>query len=222
MAVAIPGFPHVQQHLSWDCGLACVEAVASWRGSAPLPALVPLFPDCSVWTIDLALLLVEQAAVPPSDLRFSTTCAGVNSAHAGKAFYTRLVDDTPRVTAQFDRAVAAGLSIAVETLDANVIRRNLSSLSSVFVCLLDLRWIACQACGTLHKALQFSFAGHYVVLHGYRSDDDVLLFMDPAAPCAACCMPFAAFERARSSDGTDADVIEVAVAAPLREAGTIT
>lgn len=206
-------FPKVSQLFSWDCGLACVDAIASSRGLRGLStrSLAAAFPDQSVWTIDLAILLIERAAIPSSDVRFTTTCAGVNPAHAGKAFYSRIADDAPRVAAQFSRARDLGLRIVAEALEADFVRTRLVSRAAHFVCLLDLRWIACLDCGTPHRALQFSFAGHFVVLHSYDVASCCVGFMDPAAPCRACRMPWADFARAWASDGTDSDAIEVSV-----------
>lgn len=212
-------FPHASQLETWDCGLACVEAVARSRDAREpsTRSMAAAFPDHSVWTIDLAILLVEQVGVPVADLRFTTTCAGVNPAHAAKAFYAGLGKDAPRVAAQFTRARDSGLRITVEALGADYVQARVASRSAVFVCLLDLRWIACLECGTPHRALQFSFAGHFVVLHAYDAPSSTVSFMDPAAPCVACRMPWADFARAWASDGTDDDALEVAV--PARATG---
>ena len=77
----------------------------------------------------------------------------------------------------------AGVQIVVEIIDVIYVRQQLVANSAVFVCLLDLRWMSCLDCGTPSRALQFSFAGHFVVLHGYDAAVDTFLYMDPAAPC---------------------------------------
>ena len=182
---------HTKQLLSWDCGLACVEALAKtrlWpvREPSELPTaevLAAKFPDGRVWTIDVVLLLVQYAFIPLTSIRFSTKCPGVNPLHKGKPFYEGLELDSPRVVSQFARALEMGVAIAVESLELDYFRRKLFTGAAVFLCLLDLRWLNCIDCGTPSRALQFTFAGHFVILYGYDFDGGYIFYMDPAADC---------------------------------------
>lgn len=223
-------FPHVLQKESWDCGLACIEAIAERLGKSC--ELARALPDQSVWTIDLVLYLLERVSLPPRSVRFATTCAGVNPDLLTLSFYSsRLTLDAPRVTKEFERARSMGVDISVEALSLDHIQRKLTERRAVYLVLLDLRWMECKTCGSPLRALQFSFAGHYVVLHDYRQDDDTLVYMDPAASCSerppitklcadvssffpgshadACCMSTRVFDIARQSKGTDQDIIEI-------------
>jgi hypothetical protein len=56
------------------------------------------------------------------------------------------------------------------------------------------------------------FAGHYILFVGYDPDTDGFLYRDPGTMEALCVMDGDEVERARSSPGTDHDVIVVRVA----------
>ncbi len=144
---------------------------------------------------------------------------------------------------------------------------RLERQDAVFIALLDLRHISCSSCTLPHvnTLFNFSYAGHYVILTGFRREEATIEFMDPAvASCkypiattregkgrdtraapertlnptrfmppdftsmaraflpsvpiaAPCTMRIEVFEKARSSAGTDDDILELPW--PLRLGG---
>jgi uncharacterized protein YneR len=174
--------PNVKQLFSWDCGLACVVAVRSLHGGLSCPTLLASlaesFPDKSVWTIDLALLLHST-----NKIRFYTVYAGVNPTHASMGFYEHLSRDEPRITKAFQTADVLGVEIRLESIGLDYICDRLAAGLAVFIVLVDLRWLRCLRCTSSLRMLQFFYAGHYVLLWRYNRATRTLLYMDPAAAC---------------------------------------
>ncbi len=83
----------------------------------------------------------------------------------------------------------------------------------MFICLVDLRKLICKDCGKLdpRHLLQFTFAGHYVVLLGYSFERDEIEYMDPGAGKDRCFIDASQLDQARRVVGTDEDIIEIGV-----------
>ena len=230
--------PHVRQTYSWDCGLACVASVlannrksdssetaaasaarhhAALTAAATAAASDAALADTtvtappSVWTIDLAIILLNAGLSPRY---FTTEPAGANPGHAAMPFYSAtFARDEQRVRRLFAEGRARGLRVIEGSVpDAYMPSRLIDGSATVFIVLLDLRWLQCRDCadGGRESALPlFSYAGHYVVVTGYRPADDEFEFMDPAKPGPRCFMASSLFHRARRSTGTDEDILEI-------------
>jgi len=89
-----------RQRASWDCGLACADGVLRAAGARALPdALWARVERAgrSVWTVDVAELLARRGL----GLTLYTALAGVDPAHARRAFYGSLDRDEERVPRKF-------------------------------------------------------------------------------------------------------------------------
>jgi Guanylylate cyclase len=215
-----------------------LEKAASSAASieAAYEALLPLVENSAggngVWSIELALALQEilkSRRITPS---FHSTLLGINESHGALSFYSKgdtLAADKPRVEALFDKAKAAGLPMYQHKKPLDVICDKLSKKEAIFIALIDLRRLRCQRClpflGT--GSFQFVFAGHYVLLLDYDYKSDSFRYLDPAKPRLLlhssssaehphcnCVMLASDFEAARTSIGTDEDLIEI----PLKPA----
>ncbi|RYG40899.1 hypothetical protein EON68_03685, partial [archaeon] len=218
--------PHVRQAAGWDCGLAVATSVllATQRASpaaaprvttragakaaaaAVYADLLSKVPSDSVWTIDVARLLASAGVA----LRLYTSVCGINPSHGRLAWYASVLEqDSDRVVAAFDAAVAEGMQVVGTPPEVDYICAQLHSGDVWFVALCDARHIACSKCWLRANMFQFTFAGHYLLLTGYSYATDEIEYMDPAASAARCYMDAATFFRAWHSDGTDDDLIEI-------------
>lgn len=237
----------VRQERAWDCGIAsssmilrslpallhlsgadaegdggssAVAAATERHGSLTLEALTRELGLESVWTIDVAFLLAAHGAATT----FHTTTLGANESFSDMDFYKKeLVADGERVNAMFERAAEAGVAVVEHRLSLDDIRARLLARRSVFIVLTDLRCLTCTRCmfKNLTRYLQFSFAGHYVVVCDYDADRDEYAYKDPASSAETCWIRTEDLEAARSSFGTDDDIVEVHLdrtGGPLRRA----
>ena len=91
----------------------------------------------SVWTIDLAYLLVEYGV----DVQFWTDCTFVDeSEYSGEAFYaSSLAKDTKRVNRLLGAAAAEGVNVARRTLTAAELWNLMSEEETLVIALVDER-----------------------------------------------------------------------------------
>ena len=214
--------PHVRQSHSWDCGLACVGALLAARNAAssttgsPLrthaslvaAALATIAP--SVWTIDLAAILLECGVAPTM---YTTAPDGAPPAHAALAFYAAHFErDVPRVAARFTECRARGLRVIEGSLTREHLRARLLE-GALFIALVDMRWVDCRDCAPAPGFVPpcFTYAGHYVVVTRYCEARGGFEYMDPSKDAPRCFIDSDAFDRARRSAGTDEDLLEISL-----------
>jgi hypothetical protein len=220
--------PRVRQTYNWDCGLACI---ASLLGGADLRDLHERAVTRSIWSVDLALLL-RGAGVPV--IFYTIAPDEVPSAHAALTFYAgpTFATEAARVRQAFADARALGVAVRATSLPLEYIVSRLRARTHVFIALLDLRWVRCTRCHRpterrrtsardagsplsqlgVRTITQTEFAGHYVLLTGYDEANGLVEAMDPAgSSCERCWLPVDALERGRRAQGTDEDLLEVAV-----------
>lgn len=221
------GCAHVQQALTWDCGLACAEmalrALGLWReaqhSQLALRALVAS-PSNSVWTIDVCLMLHALGA---RALALHTLVAGVAPGHAALAYYAGALDggggEGARIVAAFAQAAALGLPVrAPSALPASHLAERLQRRSHAYIALVDLRLMQCEACGEGHSPTELArlarpheYWGHFVLLYGFDAASGRVSYLDPSALASprGCAMAGAALHAARCAQGTDQDLIEI-------------
>lgn len=171
--VAAAALMHVQQQHSWDCGLACAQMILNSAGASTThDELSSGVENNSVWTIDVALALARRGVVA---VTYHTSLAGVNPAHRHLSFYTEFDVDAARIPPLFDEAVRLGVVISEARLPLSTIVDRLARHRSVFIVLVDLRHMTCATCAAPHPAtlLQFTYAGHYVLVTGFRKANRV-------------------------------------------------
>jgi hypothetical protein len=226
---------HVQQQLTWDCGLACAEMalrlLGLWRegrhSQLALRALVAS-PCNSVWTIDVCLML---RALGARALTLHTLVAGVDPSHAALAYYAGAAlgargGEGERITAAFAQAAALGLPVrAPSALPAAHLAERLQRRSHAYIALVDLRLMQCEACGEGHSPTELArlarpheYWGHYVLLYGCDAASGRVSYLDPSALASprGCAMAGAALHAARCAQGTDQDLIEIELPAAPR------
>ena len=164
----------------------------------------------SIWTVDLAHLLTRYGCV----VFFSTLTVGANPAFSSEYFYKgQLSADRARVERLFGEAEQAGIGLRIGSLTWQDLRNYLQRGDCLVIVLVDkwkLREGARCCCGLVEPG----YAGHYIVLSGFREDTSMFVIQDPAcsSPCKA--MTSACLDKARQSFGTDEDVLIVSRVRP--------
>jgi hypothetical protein len=236
---------YVAQQLRWDCGLACAEMALKhlglWRAEHftehTLRDLV-CSPANSVWTIDLLLALHSLGA---RRLALHTLVAGVDPAHAALPYYAGSLGEGggdaagseaaaaaagsgggehARITSAFARAGELGLRVcAPSPLSPAHIAERLQRGSHIYLALVDIRLMRCEACGAEHSNSELAalphdgYWGHYVLLYGCDGATGRVSYLDPSprASPLGCAIGSAALHAARCAVGTDQDIVELEV-----------
>lgn len=200
----------VLQHHTWDCGLACVLMILRPLGHPTLtiPQLTQQAQTQSIWTIDLACLLLHY--LPRHRFIFYTSFAGINPLEDNQKDVERVrgLFETNR---QWVREVNVGL---------RELKQAVSGMEAVVILLVDGRRLECLCCGRHHQRSWSSwmaahlrgtkcsgFVGHYILLLAYIPSLDVFLYRDPGLPEEFCLASAPTIEVARSRPGTDTDCI---------------
>ncbi|XP_043851373.1 protein GUCD1 isoform X2 [Dromiciops gliroides] len=181
--------PIVQQLYHWDCGLACSRMVLRYLklledDAAFEQALQELQLTRSIWTIDLAYLMRHFGARH----RFCTRTLGVDKGYRNQSFYRRHFDaEESRVNQLFERASAC--KVLVEKCPVK------------YCCFLPMG----QKCFCRGPEYQ----GHFIVLCGYNRASESIFYNNPAYADRMCSTSVSNFEEARTSYGTDEDILFV-------------
>lgn len=168
----------------------------------------------SVWTIDLALICVHYK------IRhlFATITLGVDKGYSGKGFYrSHFSNDEIRVNNLFENASSLGITLEKRSMSIEELCRPLSS-GNLIITLVDWSFLSCKWCN--HKCIAAprfkclrrrfsSYQGHFIVVCGYDLNDRVVYYKNPSYREELCCSTIDHFNEARSSYGTDEDIIIV-------------
>lgn len=156
----------VDQQDNFDCGIACVLAIIeSLQESADRKTrdqLLEAVGTTSVWTVDLALLLVTECGF--SDVEFFTILDQANPMHGELAYYSKnnnWTDESKRVEAAFERARSTpGLQMTVASQPLSTVLGWLED--SVVIMLVDSLLLDCVSCdecrGDLNELLPSEIA----------------------------------------------------------------
>lgn len=210
--------PHVEQGLSWDCGVSCVAMV--------LPAdqrnylLVNRDQigqeegyNQSTWTIDLCYLLRRFGV----DHQYATVTLGVNPMFQKECYYKKSLQwDFQRVEERFRDAASKGLAVCQRSTTTSELLEHLSRGFPVIV-LVDHGQLHCDSCQKNRIVSKVAgvfaryapYQGHYIVLCGYRLGERRFLYRNPSKTERLCTVTFETLDRARKRLGTDEDVIFV-------------
>mmetsp|Transcript_82297 Transcript_82297/g.160583 ORF Transcript_82297/g.160583 Transcript_82297/m.160583 type:complete len:420 (-) Transcript_82297:206-1465(-) len=208
--------PHVRQHYSWDCGVACVRMVLSYLGNPrSSQELIDLLGTRSVWTIDLAVLL-RRVGGPQLRFLFCTAALGAEDSHSELDMYRSDFDkDERRVNDLFRSAPALGVAYAQVTLEARDLVRLLVTGRVLLLVLLDVRLVRNRHAQLLASVMMAPgssrYTGHYVVVCGYDPNSRQYTYLDPAQAPALFAIDADDLDSARTSVGTDEDVIVIEV-----------
>ncbi|KAL1433605.1 hypothetical protein MTO96_012434 [Rhipicephalus appendiculatus] len=178
--------PHVEQTLSWDCGVSCVAMVLSAEQRSDLLLNRDQIGreegyHQSTWTIDLCYLLRRFGV----DHVYATVTLGVNPMFQKECYYKKSLQwDFQRVEDRFRDAASHGLTVCQRKT------RVVAKMAGVF-------------------ARYAPYQGHYIVLCGYKLKERKFLYRNPSKSDRLCSVTFETLDRARKRLGTDEDVIFV-------------
>uniref|UniRef100_A0A1E1X6I1 Putative guanylylate cyclase n=1 Tax=Amblyomma aureolatum TaxID=187763 RepID=A0A1E1X6I1_9ACAR len=210
--------PHVEQSLSWDCGVSCVAMVLPADQRSYLLANRDHIGQeegyhQSTWTIDLCYLLRRFGV----DHLYATVTLGVNPMFQKECYYKKSLQwDFQRVEDRFRDAASKGLAVCQRSTTTSELLEHLSRGLPVIV-LVDHGQLHCDSCqknrivskvaGVLARYAPYQ--GHYVVLCGYRLRERRFIYRNPSKTERLCTITFETLDRARKRLGTDEDVIFV-------------
>lgn len=229
-SVCIQSVEHCQQNSNWDCGLSCVLMALS--GSRQLEAVVKIKSDIeevcqsqgfghSTWTIDLCYLMRHFAP----DLRFAytTVTMGVDPGYEGQVFYNKILQrDAARVNERFTKAEDNDIIVKEASVTVQDMVDHVASGGTCIV-LTNANLLSCESCNffslcmrneatpchILLKKCTAPYQGHYVLVVGYDLPRKKIIYRNPTLCDKECVMSFANFDEARTSYGTDEDVVFV-------------
>ncbi|XP_054714945.1 protein GUCD1-like [Uloborus diversus] len=209
---------HVQQHLSWDCGISAVMMVLRDEDRSFMKENLDAISReegfyKSTWTIDLAYLLHKFGVRH----MYATVTLGVNPGYSQEDFYQQVLKkDADRINEKFLTAAVNGVKVEKRSVNIEEILLHLESGNPAIV-LVNANLLFCDTCHTKKCLMQmlsccnssFSYQGHYIVLCGYDKRETKVLYRNPSVFNKVCQMPYDSFELARKSFGTDEDVLFV-------------
>ncbi|TEA23465.1 hypothetical protein DBR06_SOUSAS910144, partial [Sousa chinensis] len=213
--------PIIQQLYHWDCGLACSRMVLRYLGqlddSEFESALQELRLTRSIWTIDLAYLMRHFGVRH----RFCTQTLGVDKGYKNQSFYRKHFDtEETRVNQLFAQAKACKVLVEKCTVSVQDIQAHLAQ-GHVAIVLVNSGVLHCDLCSSPVKYCCFApsghrcfcrtpdYQGHFIVLRGYNRATGCIFYNNPAYADRMCSTSISNFEEARTSYGTDEDILFV-------------
>ncbi|XP_055405697.1 protein GUCD1 isoform X2 [Bubalus kerabau] len=214
--------PIIQQLYHWDCGLACSRMVLRYLGQLDDAeferALQELRLTRSIWTIDLAYLMRRFGVRH----RFCTQTLGVDKGYRNQSFYRKHFDtEETRVNQLFAQAktckVLVEKWVSVQDIQAHLAQGH------VAIVLVNSGVLRCDLCSSPPKYCCFTpsgprcfcrspdYQGHFIVLRGYSRAAGCVFYNNPAYADRMCSASISNFEEARTSYGTDEDILFVYV-----------
>lgn len=213
--------PTIQQLYHWDCGLACSRMVLRYLGQLDdgefENALQELQLTRSIWTIDLAYLMRHFGVRH----RFCTQTLGVDKGYKNQSFYRKHFDtEETRVNQLFAQAKACKVQVEKCTVSVQDIQAHLAQ-GHVAIVLVNSGVLHCELCSSPVKYCCFTprghrcfcrapdYQGHFIVLRGYNRATGCIFYNNPAYADRMCSTSISNFEEARTSYGTDEDILFV-------------
>ncbi|XP_068845761.1 protein GUCD1 isoform X1 [Capricornis sumatraensis] len=216
--------PVIQQLFHWDCGLACSRMVLRYLGQLDDAeferALQELRLTRSIWTIDLAYLMRRFGVRH----RFCTQTLGVDKGYKNQSFYRKHFDtEETRVNQLFAQAKTCKVLVEKCRVSMQDIQAHLAQ-GHVAIVLVNSGVLHCDLCSSPPKYCCFApsgprcfcrspdYQGHFIVLRGYSRAAGCVFYNNPAyADPGMCSASISNFEEARTSYGTDEDILFVYV-----------
>ncbi|XP_040460380.1 protein GUCD1 isoform X1 [Falco naumanni] len=211
--------PVIQQLYHWDCGLACSRMVLQYLNHLDndefQKAIQELQLTKSIWTIDLAYLMRHFGVKH----KFCTQTLGVDKGYKNQSFYRKHFDtEENRVNQLFAQAKACKVLVEKCTVTVQDIQNHLSQ-GHIAIVLVNAVLLLCDLCSSPVKYCCFlpigqkcfcrnpDYQGHFIVLCGYNKASGSIYYNNPAYADRTCCTSISNFEEARTSYGTDEDIL---------------
>uniref|UniRef100_A0A8C3QUA8 Guanylyl cyclase domain containing 1 n=28 Tax=Passeriformes TaxID=9126 RepID=A0A8C3QUA8_9PASS len=211
--------PVIQQLYHWDCGLACSRMVLQYLNHLDndefQKAIQELQLTKSIWTIDLAYLMRHFGVRH----KFCTQTLGVDKGYKNQSFYRKHFDtEENRVNQLFAQAKDCKVLVEKCTVTVQDIQNHLSQ-GHIAIVLVNAVLLLCDLCSSPVKYCCFlpigqkcfcrspDYQGHFIVLCGYNKASGSIYYNNPAYADRTCCTSISNFEEARTSYGTDEDIL---------------
>ncbi|XP_059611942.1 protein GUCD1 [Phlebotomus argentipes] len=203
---------HYRQCYDWDCGLSCIlmilpdEKRRFFAENFSQVCSEEGFGN-STWTIDLCYVLKRFGVRH----KYLTSTIGVNVGYSQHCYYDKILHkDSERVTHRFRSAQDQGIVLEERQITSDALIRHLA-LNGPAILLTNASLLPCDICKSNKLRLclpwKTSFKGHYIVVCGYILTLRKFFFRNPAMKDHLCMTSFANLHEARTSYGTDDDVI---------------
>ena len=232
---------HYKQRMNWDCGLSCVLMCLSDDERQEILKDVPKL--CkeegfghSTWTIDLCYLFRSQ--VPTISFNYTTITLGVDSGYQDEKYYSSiLTKDNERINQRFQLSEQNNISVQKRSVSILELVHHVAN-NGVCIVLTNANLLTCEICSSIScfskhckytanvaKSLSCCtmkppYQGHYVVVCGYILKEKKIIYRNPSYSDRMCVVPFDMFDDARTSYGTDEDVIFVDLEKDIRKEAT--
>ncbi|XP_070618481.1 LOW QUALITY PROTEIN: protein GUCD1 [Erythrolamprus reginae] len=211
--------PALQQLYHWDCGLACSRMALRYLNLLNdedfQKAVRDLQLTKSIWTIDLAYLMCHFGVKH----LFCTQTLGVDKGYKNQSFYRKHFDtEENRVNQLFAQARACKVLVEKRTVTIGDIQEHLSQ-GHIAIVLVNAVLLLCDLCSSPVKYCCFlpigqkcfcrspDYQGHFIVLCGYNRALGCIYYNNPAYADRTCSTSVHNFEEARTSYGTDEDIL---------------
>ncbi|XP_039177034.1 protein GUCD1 isoform X3 [Crotalus tigris] len=211
--------PALQQLYHWDCGLACSRMALRYLNLLNdedfQRAVRDLQLTKSIWTIDLAYLMRHFGVKH----LFCTQTLGVDKGYKNQSFYRKHFDtEENRVNQLFAQAKACKVLVDKRTVTIRDIQEHLSQ-GHIAIVLVNAVLLLCDLCSSPVKYCCFlpigqkcfcrspDYQGHFIVLCGYNRALGCIYYNNPAYADRTCSTSICNFEEARTSYGTDEDIL---------------
>ena len=235
MEEQIPGhvkwaIKHYRQRSNWDCGLSCVLMCLNDEERQTLTNDVSRL--CSeegfgnsTWTIDLCYMIKHR--FPHIPFYYTTITLGVDPGYGSEKFYSAILrKDHERVNHRFQMSDQNGVNIQKRSASTFELLNHVAN-KGVCIVLTNANLLICDVCesqscfgkhGTNMSCLGIKkpYQGHYVVMCGYKLKEKKIIYRNPGYIDRECVTSFEIFDDARTSYGTDEDVIFVDLDVTLR------
>lgn len=165
----------------------------------------------STWTIDLCYVLKRFKI----DFTYTTITIGVDPGYIKESFYDKVIArDNDRVNQRFDAAAEKKISVQEKSSSLEEILSHLENTGPVIL-LTNANLLSCSKCSNYTSWFPScwsstpAYQGHYILLVGFNDKSKEILYRNPTIKDKICCMPYDQMEEARTSYGTDEDIIFV-------------
>jgi hypothetical protein len=211
---------YISQRYSWDCGIACSTMVLKWSNLVTLPNksisnrnLVDETPyqydwETPLWTIDLYCFLRERGV----DAEMTTSYKGINQTHKDIQWYQKhmnIDEHAELVEQKFHRAEAMkwniGNSTSTYKLSEVFVSSQVPNCEEEIVAILLVNMLYIE--NPEHEDPETQYSGHYILIIHFDAKRDQFSYLDPAKNGNVRRVSSKTLDLARSSRGTDVDLI---------------
>ena len=220
---------HYRQRMNWDCGLSCVLMCLKDEERHEITKDIRKL--CSeegfghsTWTIDLCYMIKNR--MPHISFYYTTVTLGVDPGYGSEKFYSSILSkDNERINQRFKASEQNGIVVQKRSVSLSDLVNHVAT-NGVCIVLTNANLLSCDVCEnnscfgrrcrytgnvakTLSCCMKPPYQGHYVVMCGYNLNLKQIIYRNPGHSDRECVTSFEIFDDARTSYGTDEDVLFV-------------